>query len=63
MEKKCTQCGSTKLVKAKYSFVDSLDHTLPIHIFVCEECGHLELFEDKNNSAYFPKNKKGKEVM
>ena len=51
MEKKCTHCGSRKLRRADYSFTDSADNTLPIDIYVCEECGHIELFE--NSSAPF----------
>lgn len=52
MEKKCTHCGSTKLIKEKYSFTDSMDMSLPIDIYVCEECGHIELFENKAKGPY-----------
>ena len=52
MEKKCTQCGSKKLVKANYFFTDSMDMSLPIDVYVCEECGHIELFENKDRGSY-----------
>ena len=51
MNKKCIHCGSTKLRRRDYSFIDSADNSLTIDIYVCEECGHIELFE--NNSASF----------
>lgn len=52
MEKKCTHCGSTKLYRRGYSFTDSMDMSLPIDIYVCEECGHIELFENGNKKLF-----------
>ena len=51
MNKKCTHCGSTNLKIASYSFHDVGGKSLPIDIYVCKECGHIELFE--NSSASF----------
>lgn len=56
-EMKCTNCGSKKLKRANFSIGDSMDMPLPMHIFICEECGHIELYEDKNNIWYGPQNK------
>ncbi|MBQ9265751.1 MAG: hypothetical protein IJ186_01590 [Bacilli bacterium] len=50
MTKKCTHCGSTKLRIRDYSFTDTADNSFPIDIYVCEECGHIELFENNSNS-------------
>ena len=56
MDKKCTHCGFTKLVKENYEFTDSCDMPLPIDIYVCEECGHIELFKN-SCGAYVQKGK------
>ena len=63
MEKKCTHCGSTKLVRENYSFTDSADMSMPIDIYVCEECGHIELFENPDKGLYKKNNKPGKLVV
>lgn len=55
MEKKCSQCGSKNMVKRDYSFEDSCSMSLPIDIYVCKECGHIELFENKNIGLYLKK--------
>ena len=55
MEKKCSQCGSKKLVKRDYSFTDNMGMVLPVDIYVCEECGHIELVENKDKGSYLKK--------
>lgn len=52
-EKKCLNCGSIKLKPAPYSIIDAMDLSLPIDIYVCEECGHIELFENKGNCPQY----------
>ena len=54
-EKKCSNCGSAILKPAAYSFVDSNGVMLPIDIYVCEECGYIELFENKDKGPYIRK--------
>ena len=57
-EIKCTNCGSKKLKRASFSFCDCGDKSLPISVYVCEECGHIEMFENEKAPV-----KKQKEVM
>ena len=52
MEKKCSNCGSTKLLKRDYSLADSMGMSYPIDVYVCEECGHIELFENKKRPIF-----------
>ena len=52
MEKKCTHCGSKNLEKQSYKFSDSMDMPYPIDIYVCKDCGHIELFENKDKGPY-----------
>ena len=53
MEKiiKCTICGSTNFVRRDLKIEECLDvPSLPIlgiNAYVCQECGHIEIFDSK----------------
>lgn len=44
----CTACGSKELEPANFSFHDIDDSSMPIAIYVCKKCGHLELYKTKD---------------
>jgi predicted nucleic-acid-binding Zn-ribbon protein len=67
---KCSQCGGTKFLDIQVSFGgcnafsgDGVEYPRTADSFVCEKCGHIELFIEKATlTAYYEKVKQDKEL-